>query len=157
MSRKKNNEGEISFKDVTGKVIRNGSLISDAFGNTYRVNKFAHAVPLGEGAVTPLADLVNLGDVRVLSAEEVLQIEGAKIGLSIKSPQQPAEASKTDAKPAEAPQHAGAEEARNNAPAPDVMAEIALALQVIPDNLLAKELRRRGYVFCAVKPAIVEL
>ena len=158
MSRKKATEQETIFKDVLGKEIKNNNFIADAQGNTYRVNLVTGlATPLNEGAVTRLQDLLDLGGVKVLSAQETLMLEADKAGIARVGSSKRAEASKTDAKPAEAPQHVRAGEAQNNAPAPDVMAEIALALQVIPDNLLAKELRRRGYVFCAVKPAIVEL
>ena len=158
MSRKKTTAQETIFKDGFGKEIKNNSFIADAKGNTYRVNLVnGLATPLNECAVTPLQDLLDQGGVKVLSAQETLQLAADKAGIARVGSSKRTEASKTDAKLAEAPQHVRAEEAQNNAPAPDVMAEIALALQVIPDNLLAKELRRRGYVFCAVKPAIVEL
>ena len=39
----------------------------------------------------------------------------------------------------------------------DIKAELQLVIGTIPTKMLAAELRRRGFVFSAVKPVIIEI
>ena len=59
--------------------------------------------------------------------------------------------------PAEKPQDPSVKKEPNDVDQAEINAELEMLIQAIPDRLLADELRRRGYVFAAVKPIIVHL
>ena len=59
--------------------------------------------------------------------------------------------------PAEKPQDPSVRKEPNDVDQAEINAELEMLIQAIPDRLLAAELRRRGYVFAAVKPVIVHL
>lgn len=160
---------DTSLKDKDGKAILVHSYVADELGERYYVNAFCQAVPVGEGAAVPLEDLVNGAGVRMLSAAEVLQLEAAKQGISTRqaagAEKKPRGGRRKDAKPADGQQEPKAPEAPENEPGPGkedisdatTKAELSMLLQTIPDRLLADELRRRGYVFSAVKPVIINI
>lgn len=163
---------------ATGKTDKNGRdicvhhNIADSAGAVYYVNSYCQAVPRDDGAATDLADLIERehGDVRVLSADELLadaQAAGAK---KLRKPRRKAADIPSDSQPSAAPEVPA--EAKETAlkekpaedpvpkekPVPaDIPADMALVLQAIPDRALAEELHRRGYVFTAVKPIILTL
>ena len=156
-------------RDRDGKAITVHSYIADESGERYYVNAFCQAVPVGEGAAVPLEDLVKGTPVRLLTAAEVLQLENAKKGVSTtkatssekKERKARTRAAKPDAGQLEpdAPEEPekGAEQANDDVSDDTVRAEINMVIQMIPDRLLADELRRRGYVFSAVKPVVIEI
>lgn len=160
---------DTSLKDKDGKAILVHSYVADARGDRYYVNAFCQAVPVGEGAAVPLEDLVNGIGVRMLTPAEVLQLEAAKQGISTKqaagSEQKPRGGRRKTAKSEEGQQEPKAPEAPENEPKPGredisgatIKAELSMIMQTIPDKLLADELRRRGYVFSAVKPVIINI
>ena len=177
MSRKMKSGEDTLMKDKDGKAITVHCYVADEGGSSYYINSFCQAVPTGEGVATPLEDLVKAHQLRVLSATEVLQIQAAKSGISAKKaaaaaakagePEKKARkprlkvlkpsAEQPDREPAEgaekAPEPGNAADISNE----DIKAELALVIQTIPTKMLADELRRRGFVFCAVKPVVIEL
>lgn len=151
------------LKDRDGKAILVHSYVADAAGARYYVNAYCQAVPVGEGAAVELKDLLRDSEVRMLSATEVLQLEAEKAGtpakpaarkLRTRKPVQ-AEAEPVPA-PAEGPGN-GSETAKPEVSDAEAKAELSMVLQLIPDNLLAQELRRRGWQVTAVKPALINL
>ena len=137
------------LKDKDGKAILVHSHVADAKGDIYRVNAFLQAVPLGDGVAVQLADLLRTGEVRVLTAQEVLEMQASKPA--------PAAAArsrrrKKDLLPPAA--SASAESQPSGDADPGVLAEISMVISTIPDKMLADELRRRGYVFSAARLVI---
>ena len=165
---------------ATGKTDKNGRdicvhhNIADSTGAIYYVNSYCQAVPKDDGAATDLDELLERehGDVRVLSADEVLSMGSAAQApiekktrrprrkaadlpdesKAVPAPEMPAEAKESaiQEKPSEAP-------AQKEKPDADIPADVALILHAIPDSALAGELHRRGYVFTAVKPILLTL
>ena len=168
---------DTTLKDKDGKAITVHCYVADESGTSYYINSFCQAVPTGEGAATPLEDLVKAHQLRVLSATEVLQIQAAKIGVPAKKAAAAAAKAEEPEKKgrkvrlkvlkpaAEQPDQKSAEGAENaqkpGEPADiskeEIKAEMEMLLQTFPTKMLAAELRRRGFVFSAVKPVILEL
>lgn len=168
---------DTTLKDKDGKAITVHCYVADESGNSYYINSFCQAVPTGEGVATQLEDLVKAHQLRVLSATEVLQIQAAKNGVSAKkaaaaaaksaAPEKPARkvrmkvmkpaAEQPDPKPAEAPENAQKPGKKEDVSKLEIKAELEMLLAAIPDKLLAAELRRRGFVFSAVKPVVIEI
>jgi len=135
-------EGKKSFVDRWGNPIEALSYICDNEGNVYMVNSHLQAVPQDDAAPTvALQELMERTTVRVLKPEKVLQYTG--------KPKDPA----AGQDPVPVPPGSGPVPVHD----PDEAANLALALQAIPDISLAAELRRRGYFVTAVKPALIEL
>lgn len=154
------------LKDKDGKAILVHSHVADAKGDIFYINAFCQAVPKGEGVAVALADLVREGEVRVLSAAEVLELQEAKRTAALKPESKPAKlrrkAVKADgAEPAttspEAPPAVAKGPESEDISDAEMKAELRLIIGTIPDHMLADELRRRGYVFSAVKPVIVNI
>lgn len=168
---------DTTFKDKDGNAIKVHCYVADDSDTRYYINSFCQAVPTGEGAATPLEDLVKSHELRVLTPEEVLKVHAAKNGVSAKkaaaaaaksaAPEKPARkvrmkvlkpaAEQPDPKPAEGPKNdpkpAKHEEVRQE----EINAEMEMLLQAFPAKMLAAELRRRGFVFSAVKPVVIEI
>lgn len=168
---------DTTFKDKDGKAIKVHCYVADDSGTSYYINSFCQAVPTGEGAATPLEDLVKSHELRVLTPEEMLKVHAAKNGVSAKkaaaaaaksaAPEKPARKIRTkalkpaaeqpDPKPAEAPENAQKPGKKEDVSELEIKAELDMLLAAIPDKLLAAELRRRGFVFSAVKPVVIEI
>lgn len=136
---------DTSLKDKDGKAILVHSHVADAKGDIYRVNAFLQAVPIGDGVAVQLADLLRTGEVRVLTAQEVLEMQASKPA--------PADAVKLRRRKKDLP----SPEIRQDNPGgadPSVLAELSMVISTIPDKMLADELRRRGYVFSAARLVI---
>ena len=157
------------LKDNEGKAITVHCYVADERGDKYYINSYCQAVPVGEGVATPLEDLVKSQKVRVLSPEEAVQMFAAKNGVPAKKvkAEEPAKKDrKKAAKPAAEQPAPEPAEAPENAPKPgkkaeisdaEIKAELEMLMQAIPDKMLADELRRRGFVFSAVKPVVIEI
>lgn len=155
MKEKQNSGAETTFTDKNGVPICVHSYVKDEAGNRYFINSHSQAVPDGEDApAQELSRLLESTSLTVMTADEVL-----------KNPQKetvrrrgrrraliPAESASPEKKEAEA---APREEEKVNEDLLPVSMEIVLTS--IPDNVLAHELRRRGYSICAVKPAFIQI
>ena len=155
---KKRSGADTGFKDKDGNPILVHAHVSDAAGAVYYINAYSQAVPKGDGVAVELDRLLQDGEVRVLSAEEVLKLNEPKPAGRGKYPrkpkQEPVRVIREDAgKPEPAKDPAPENEPDSN----EIMAELQLVIGTIPDKMLADELRRRGYVFSAVKPVIVNI
>lgn len=149
MSRKMRSGEDTSLKDKDGKAILVHSHVADAKGDIYLVNAFLQAVPIGDGVAVQLADLLRTGEVRVLTAQEVLEMQASK-------PAPAAAARSRRRKKEQLPPaaSASAESQPSGDADPGVLAEISMVISTIPDKMLADELRRRGYVFSAARLVI---
>ena len=160
------------LKDNEGKAITVHCYVADERGDRYYINSYCQAVPVGEGVATPLEDLVKAQKVRVLSPEEAVQMFAAKNGVPAKKVKaaEPAKkgrggrekaakpaAEQPAQKPAEAPENAPKPGEKAEISDAEIKAELEMLLAAIPDKLLAAELRRRGFVFSAVKPVVIEI
>ena len=144
---------ETPYKDRDGKVIKVHNYIADATGARYYVNSACQAVPVGEGAAVPLEELVNdkeLG-VRVLSAAEVGKLESERSATSRETPS--AKQQEIDKKNDEeaAKQTKLAKEGKLEITEEDIKSELQMILKLMPDEMLADELKRRGYMLQAIK------
>lgn len=163
MALKKRSGAETGFNDKDGKPILVHSHVADAGGATYHINAYSQAVPTGDGVAVELDRLIQAGGVRVLSAQEVLQLaapakpEPAKRGR--RKAEKPVETRKIIDAPAEHQEDPGkpGDQADNEPSREDIKAELQLLIGTIPTKMLADELRRRGFVFSAVKPVIIEI
>ena len=157
MTREKHLSGvETSFKDKNGGPICVHSYVKDDDGNKYYINSHCQAVP--DGGDAPAIELARLAEttgLTVMTAEEVLNMSHLEIkrrrGRRNSSSIIPAESSSPEKKETEQKE----EEAKGN----DCLSPVTMqmVLSVIPDDLLATELRRRGYTICAVKPALLTI
>ena len=173
MTKEKNMSGvTTTFNDKDGNPIKIHDYVKDAEGNRYYINSHCQAVPEGGDApAVELERLIETSEVSVMSIEEVLdmkpQVERRRRGGRRKkedSGQQPAEQAKVEAEArkaqeeAEAAAKAAAAEAARTAREGEMHPVTEqMLLGVIPDDVLANELRRRGYTLCAVRPALIEL
>lgn len=166
---------ETPFKDKDGKVIRVHDYVKDAQGNRYYVNSHCQAVPDGGDApAKELSRLLDESPVSVMTMEEVLKIKEPiaprrrggrrkEVAQNV-VPEDSPSPEKVEAEARAAAEAQAAEEARlaaiaaakvNNEDLHPVTKE--MLLRVLPDDMLANELRRRGYTLCAVRPALIEL
>ena len=167
------------FSDKNGKVIKVHDYVKDAEGNRYYINSYCQAVPEeGDAPAEELSKLLDRTDVFVMSIEEVLDVKkpeehkrrGARRKKDVQAQKEAeqakveAEARKAEEEAEAAAREAAAEEAKKEAAraARAGMADIhpvteEMILSVLPDNVLANELRRRGYTLCAVRPSLIEL
>lgn len=144
------------YKDKDGIVIRVHDYVKDGNGNSYYVNSHLQAVPReGDAPVVELSRLVEESQVSRLTVEELLNIKELEAdrrrGGRRKKPEPSAEAAQQEKKPEEAA--APADDGRKGT----VPACEKMLMALIPDDVLAAELRRRGYTLCAVRPALIEL
>ena len=144
---------ETPYKDRDGKAIKVHNYIADATGARYYVNSACQAVPVGEGAAVPLEELVNdkeLG-VRVLSATEVGKLESERSATSRETPS--AKQQQIDKKNEEeaAKMTKLAKEGKLDITEEDIKSELQFILKLMPDEMLADELKRRGYMLQGIK------
>lgn len=148
---------ETPYKDRDGKAIKVHSYVADATGARYYINSACQAVPVGEGAAVPLDELVNdkeLG-VRLLSAAEVSKLETERSATTRETPsaKQARIDKKNDAAAVRATKDAaaGKEEEEEEVTADDVKKELEMIVKMMPDEMLADELKRRGYILQGIK------
>ena len=127
---------ETPYKDRDGKAIKVHSYVADA-------------------AAVPLEELVNdkeLG-VRLLSAAEVGKLETERSATTRETPaaKQARIDKKNDAAAVRATKDAAAGKEEEEISKEDVEKELHLLMQMIPDELLADELKRRGYILQGIK------
>ena len=135
------------FKDQNGEVIKVHDYVKDSEGNRYYINSSCQAVPDGdEGPAIELTRLVEKTQLHIMSIEEVLNIEK-----HVETKRRGGRRKAGQEKPSEEEHNASGEQ-RDLHPVTEQM-----LLSVIPDDILANELRRRGYTLCAVRPALIEL
>lgn len=167
MKEKRLSGAETPFKDLNGDPIKVHDYVKDADGNRYYINSHCQAVPDGSDApAKELERLLQDSPVKIMTIEEVLEVKPVEKrrrgGRRKADPEKSAEelekeiaAAKIDAElKAKSAQAAPAAEDAEQALHPVTEDMI---LSILPDDLLAKELRRRGYVLCAVRPALIEL
>ena len=143
---------DTTYKDKDGKSIKVHSYVQDEDGRMYYINSHCQAVPEGDDApAVELSRLVETGAVRVMTAAEVLERPrqegrrrrgGRRTRVSVEA--------SADKSP---------EAVREEAPPQEELSPVSMhmVLTAIPDDVLAQELRRRGYYLTAVKPALVQL
>lgn len=154
MSKMKTGE-ETPYKDRDGKAIKVHSYVADATGARYYINSACQAVPVGEGAAVPLEELVNdkeLG-VRLLSAAEVCKLETERSATTRETPaaKQARIDKKNDAAAVRATKDAAAGKEEEEVTADDVKKELEMIAKLMPDEMLADELKRRGYILQCIK------
>ena len=145
---------ETPYKDRDGKAIKVHSYVADATGARYYINSACQAVPVGEGAAVPLEELVNdkeLG-VRLLSAAEVGKLESERSASTRETPaaKQARIDKKNDEEAARATKDAaaGKEEEETD---DDIKKDLEMIVKLMPDEMLADELKRRGYILQGIK------
>lgn len=132
-----------TFYDSTGAPICAHCYVRDEKGNVYHVNSSFQVIPQEGGAVLMLSNLLESGEVTILSPMEVLEMKRAKDKKRlVRGPGRPAKAEK--------PSEGKLPQKEDLFP---VSLEIVLA--AIPDKALANELRKRGYTLTASKPVLV--
>ena len=146
---------ETPYKDRDGKAIKVHSYVADATGARYYINSACQAVHVGEGAAVPLEELVNdkeLG-VRLLSAAEVGKLESERSASTRETPaaKQARIDKKNDEEAARATKDAAAGKKEEEVTADDAMKELEMIVKLMPDEMLADELKRRGYMLQGIK------
>ena len=143
---------DTTFKDKDGNTIRVHSYVKDTEGRKYFINSHCQAVPEGGDApAVELSRLLEETEVTVMSTQEVLNspsVEPKRRRGGRRSKQEiPAEETRLPA----------AQSGQENNSEGLQPVDMRMVLSVIPDNVLAGELRRRGYYLTAVKPAVITL
>ena len=168
MANKKSKEAT-PYHDSEGKTIHVHDYVRTTAGHEYYINTKQQAVPAGEnkdGAAVELEELLAAGPVTILSIEEALQLEEKPVAVKRRGGRKP-----SAPKPAEEAAGASAPAAQEQAPgehqdaaseAPEAQPHLmpvdgSIILSLIPDAELVKELRRRGWLVNAVKPAVLSL
>ena len=146
---------ETPYKDRDGKAIKVHSYVADATGARYYINSACQAVPVGEGAAVPLEELVNdkeLG-VRLLSAAEVGKLETERSATTRETPaaKQARIDKKNDAAAVRATKDAAAGKEEEEETDDDVKKDLEMIVKLMPDEMLADELKRRGYILQGIK------
>lgn len=146
---------ETPYKDRDGKAIKVHSYVADATGARYYINSACQAVPVGEGAAVPLEELVNdkeLG-VRLLSAAEVGKLETERSASTRETPaaKQASIDKKNDAEAVRATKDAAAGKEEEEATDDDIRKDLEMIVKLMPDEMLADELKRRGYILQGIK------
>ena len=165
MTRTNNSGVDTTFKDKDGKSITVHCYVKDAEGNRYFINSHCQAVPEGsEAPAVELATLIANSEVTVMDIEEVLNMKREAVpahrgrgGRRRKATSEEGPKEAPDAAPAptedKKPGETGATAAHEDLQPVDKI----MLLSVVQDDELASELRRRGYMLCAFKPALIEL
>lgn len=146
---------ETPYKDRDGKAIKVHSYVADATGARYYINSACQAVPVGEGAAVPLEELVNdkeLG-VRLLSAAEVGKLETERSATTRETPaaKQARIDKKNDAEAVRATKDAAAGKEEEEETDDDIKKDLEMIVKLMPDEMLADELKRRGYILQGIK------
>lgn len=138
-----------SFKDKDGAPITVHSYVKDAEGRKYYINSHLQAVPDDDAPAVELSRLLESSEVTVMTAKEVLESHSEEKRVRRARRRRASQESEEAIPPVkvETPED---KETLN----PVTM---QMLLSAIPDNILADELRRRGYYLTAVKPALVQL
>lgn len=150
------------FTDKDGKAIHVHDYVKDADGNRYYINSYCQAVPDGDDApAVELDRLIKSTEVSVMSIEELLDMKKPvehkrRGGRRKKEDQAKPSAEEAQAEAAEKAKAEAAEAAKEGMRDLHPVTE-EMILGLIPDDVLANELRRRGYTLCAVRPALIEL
>jgi hypothetical protein len=140
------------FSDKNGKVIKVHDYVKDAEGNRYYINSHCQAVPEGgEAPAVELRSLLESSEVTVMTAAEVLNAPSPE-----PRRRRGGRRSKQEI-PAEETRLPAAQSVQENNSEGLQPVDMRMVLSVIPDNVLAGELRRRGYYLTAVKPAVITL
>ncbi|MBO5595821.1 MAG: hypothetical protein J6M31_01685 [Bacteroidales bacterium] len=143
---------DTTFKDKDGKAIQVHSYVKDANGNKYYINSHCQAVPEGgEAPAVELRSLLESSEVTVMTAAEVLNAPSPE-----PRRRRGGRRSKQET-PAEETRLPAAQSGQENNSEGLQPVDMRMVLSVIPDNVLAGELRRRGYYLTAVKPAVITL
>jgi len=146
------------FKDKDGKTIEVHSYVKDGSGRLYFINSHLQAVPDGDEApAVELQQLADSSELTVMGAAEVLAHREA---MKEKPRRGGRRARKDFGRTGEPVQEEEAKHVPTEAaPAREELfpATMQLVISAIPDNVLAEELRRRGYTLCAVRPALITL
>ena len=143
---------DTTFKDKDGKAIQVHSYVKDANGNKYYINSHCQAVPEGgEAPAVELRSLLESSEVTVMTAAEVLNAPSPE-----PRRRRGGRRSKQEI-PAEENRLPAAQSGQENNSEGLQPVDMRMVLSVIPDNVLAGELRRRGYYLTAVKPAVITL
>ena len=143
---------DTTFKDKDGKAIQVHSYVKDANGNKYYINSHCQAVPEGgEAPAVELRSLLESSEVTVMTAAEVLNAPSPE-----PRRRRGGRRSKQEI-PAEETRLPAAQSVQENNSEGLQPVDMRMVLSVIPDNVLAGELRRRGYYLTAVKPAVITL
>lgn len=143
---------DTTFKDKDGKAIQVHSYVKDANGNKYYINSHCQAVPEGgEAPAVELRSLLEASEVTVMTAAEVLNAPSPE-----PLRRRGGRRSKQEI-PAEETRLPAAKSGQENNSEGLQPVDMRMVLSVIPDNVLAGELRRRGYYLTAVKPAVITL
>lgn len=146
---------ETPYKDRDGKAIKVHSYVADATGARYYINSACQAVPVGEGAAVPLEELVNdkeLG-VRLLSAAEVGKLETERSATTRETPaaKQARIDKKNDEAAVRATKDAAAGKEEEEETDDDIKNDLEMIVKLMPDEMLADELKRRGYILQGIK------
>lgn len=144
MSAKKNEKAEQStFYDSDGALIGAHCYVKDEKGNVYYVTTSYQVIPEQGGAVLMLSNLLEDGEVTLLTPKEVLEYKKARSARFVR--RTPDRSVKTD-KPEE-----------GKVPSKEDLYPVSLdiVLAAIPDEALANELRKRGYTLTASKPILI--
>ena len=157
---------ETPYKDKDGNVIKVHDYVQDGNGTRYFINTYCQAVPEGDGAAVELSRLIEESPVTLMTIEDVLNMKtpvatrrrggrrkkeapaAEEKKPKVLKPKKPADT----AAPAEEEHHQEAVNREQLVPVDENM-----VLSVFPDDVLANELRRRGYTLCAVRPVLMEL
>jgi len=143
---------DTTFKDKDGKAIQVHSYVKDANGNKYYINSHCQAVPEGgEAPAVELRSLLESSEVTVMTAAELLNAPSPE-----PRRRRGGRRSKQEI-PAEETRLPAAQSGQENNSEGLQPVDMRMVLSVIPDNVLAGELRRRGYYLTAVKPAVITL
>ena len=141
---------DTTFKDKDGKAIQVHSYVKDANGNKYYINSHCQAVPEGgEAPAVELRSLLESSEVTVMTAAEVLNAPSPE-----PRRRRGGRRSKQET-PAEETRLPAAQSGQENNSEGLQPVDMRMVLSVIPDNVLAGDLRRRGYYLTAVKPAVI--
>lgn len=146
------------FKDKAGNPIGAHSYVKDGNGRLYFINSHMQAVPDWEDApAVELKQLAESSEITLMSATDVMEHRKA---MQERPRRGGRRARKTPAEPEKRVENEEAKHVPTEAaPAREELfpATMQLVISAIPDNVLADELRRRGYTLCAVKPALLTL
>lgn len=144
---------DTTFKDKDGKAIQVHSYVKDANGNKYYINSHCQAVPEGGDApAVELSRLLEETEVTVMSAQEVLNAPSVEPKRRRAGLRRRSRKDAQDGADQPVAEQIVAQPAGQLSPV-----DVRMVLSVIPDDVLAGELRRRGYYLTAVKPAVITL
>lgn len=144
---------DTTFMDKDGNTIRVHSYVKDTEGRKYFINSHCQAVPEGGDApAVELSRLLEETEVTVMSAQEVLNAPSVEPKRRRAGLRRRSRKDAQDGADQPVAEQIVAQPAGQLSPV-----DVRMVLSVIPDDVLAGELRRRGYYLTAVKPAQITL